>query len=134
MTLNHEAYSANLSLGTDNRNKLILELNYGTYLSADEDDYSTSLSITWRPLSNLSFSFEPGFDQSFTNTQWIGAFDDPTAAPTFGKRYVFAELNQSTISAGIRLNWTFTPQLSLQLYVQPLISSGDYSKFKVVNS
>lgn len=130
LTLNHEAYSANLSLGTDNRNKFILELNYGTYLSADEDDYSTSLSITWRPLSNLSFSLEPGFDQSFTNTQWIGAFDDPTAASTFGKRYVFAELNQSTVSAGIRLNWTFTPQLSLQLYVQPLISSGDYSKFK----
>jgi hypothetical protein len=130
LTLNHEAYSANLSLGTDNRNKLILELNYGTYLSMDEDDYSTSISVTWRPLSNLSFSFEPGFDQSFTNTQWIGAFDDPTAASTFGKRYVFAELNQSTVSAGIRLNWTFTPQLSLQLYVQPLISSGDYSKFK----
>jgi len=130
LTLNHEAYSANLSLGTDNRNKLILELNYGTYLSADEDDYSTSLSITWRPLSNLSFSIEPGFDQSFTNTQWISAFEDRTAASTFGKRYVFAELNQSTISAGIRLNCTFTPQLSLQLYVQPLISSGDYSKFK----
>ena len=130
LTLNHEAYSANLSLGTDNRKKLILELNYGTYLSNDEDDYSTNISFTWRPLSNLSISFEPGFDQSFTNTQWIGAFDDPTAASTFGKRYVFAELNQSTVSAGIRLNWTFTPQLSLQLYVQPLISSGDYSQFK----
>ncbi|MBI3787499.1 MAG: hypothetical protein HY276_04495 [Ignavibacteriales bacterium] len=34
------------------------------------------------------------------------------------------------MSASIRLNWTFTPQLSLQLYVQPLISSGSYVNFK----
>jgi hypothetical protein len=28
------------------------------------------------------------------------------------------------------LNWTFTPALSLQLFIQPLISSGDYTNFK----
>lgn len=130
LTLNHEAYSSNVSIGSDNRKEWILEVDYSNYYSIDDKDYSLGLSLEWRPLSNLSFSFSPSFEKSFTNTQWINAFDDPTAEATFDKRYVFAELNQSTISAGLRLNWTFTPQLSLQLYFQPLISSGDYSKFK----
>ncbi|MDZ7262382.1 MAG: DUF5916 domain-containing protein, partial [candidate division KSB1 bacterium] len=52
------------------------------------------------------------------------------ATTTFGKRYVFAELDHTTLSASIRLNWTFTPQLSFQLYAQPLISAGDYHDFK----
>ena len=63
-------------------------------------------------------------------TQWVDAFDDPTAVRTYGKRYVFGEMKQTEISANIRLNWTFTPRLSLQLYLQPLISHGDYEHFK----
>jgi hypothetical protein len=43
---------------------------------------------------------------------------------------VFSNLHYQEISANIRLNWTFAPNLSLQLYVQPLISSGDYYNFK----
>ena len=63
-------------------------------------------------------------------SQWVDSYDDPTAVNTFGKRYVFALLDQKTFGAGIRLNWTFTPQLSLQFYAQPLISSGKYTDFK----
>lgn len=29
-----------------------------------------------------------------------------------------------------RLNWTFTPEMSLELFLQPFISSNDYSRFK----
>ena len=29
-----------------------------------------------------------------------------------------------------RLDWTFTPKLSLQLFAQPLLSSGDYVQYK----
>ena len=42
---------------------------------------------------------------------------------------MFARLDQKTFSAGIRLNWTFTPGLSLQTYIQPLITSGEYSDY-----
>jgi hypothetical protein len=43
---------------------------------------------------------------------------------------VFAKLNQNEISGGMRVDWTFSPRLSLQVYAQPLISSGDYTDFK----
>ena len=29
-----------------------------------------------------------------------------------------------------RVSWTFTPRLSLQLYAQPFLATGDYSRFK----
>jgi hypothetical protein len=31
---------------------------------------------------------------------------------------------------GTRVNWTFTPKLTLQLFAQPFIASGDYSSFR----
>ena len=34
------------------------------------------------------------------------------------------------VSAEIRLNWTFTPRLSLQAYLQPFIAVGAYDRFK----
>ena len=43
---------------------------------------------------------------------------------------MFGDIDQETISANIRLNWTITPKISLQLFVQPLISVGNYSNFK----
>ncbi|HET9216481.1 MAG TPA: DUF5916 domain-containing protein, partial [Terriglobia bacterium] len=35
-----------------------------------------------------------------------------------------------TISATIRLNWAFTPRISLLTYLQPLISTGQYTSYK----
>jgi hypothetical protein len=43
---------------------------------------------------------------------------------------VFARLRQTELSAGIRMNWTYSPKVSLQLYAQPLISAGKYDQFK----
>jgi hypothetical protein len=49
---------------------------------------------------------------------------------TFGSRYVFATLDQREVSMITRLDWTFTPALSLQLFLQPLISAGDFIDLK----
>ena len=42
-------------------------------------------------------------------------------------------MRQKTFSSSFRINWTFSPELSLQVYTQPLISSGDYFNFKYLN-
>ena len=55
---------------------------------------------------------------------------DPLADETFGRRYVFGGLDQTTVSLETRLNVTFTPLLSLQLYVEPFISTGNYRELK----
>jgi len=50
--------------------------------------------------------------------------------PTYGRRYLFGELERRTLSMQARVNWTFSPSLSFQLFAQPLISSGDYVTYK----
>ena len=49
---------------------------------------------------------------------------------TSGTRYIFAGYFQRMLSSNIRLNWTFNPRLSLQLYLQPLLAVGKYDQFK----
>ncbi|HEX7120051.1 MAG TPA: DUF5916 domain-containing protein, partial [Longimicrobiales bacterium] len=38
----------------------------------------------------------------------------------------FAELDQTTVAMDVRLNVTFDPRLSLQVYAQPFLSSADF--------
>ena len=56
----------------------------------------------------------------------------PTGVPADfgGRRYVFARLDQTILSANLRLDVSFTRNLTLQTYVQPLIARGQYSDFK----
>jgi hypothetical protein len=60
----------------------------------------------------------------------VTAVQDPLAGETFGSRYVFADLDRSTLSLETRVNLTFSPTLSLQLYLEPFVSTGDYGALK----
>ena len=46
--------------------------------------------------------------------------------------YVLARIRQNTIAMTTRVNWTFSPKLTLQAYAQPFIANGRYSDFKDV--
>lgn len=92
--------------------------------------YRIQLSIQWKPLSNIFFSFEPGYSWNVRDAQYVDQIEDEEMVPTYGKRYVFAELDQKTLSTDIRINWTFTPKLSFQLYMQPLFAIGSYTNYK----
>ena len=129
-TLNLPGYEVNLFGTTDNRKKIVLGFG-GNLYQADSSQYrALRASIEWKPRANVSFSATPAYERDGTPAQWIDNFQDPTATHTYGTRYVFGSLNQKTFSAGLRVNWTFTPRLSLQLYAQPLISSGNYTDYK----
>ena len=62
--------------------------------------------------------------------QYVTQTTDPTATATFGARHVFAELIEHQVSATLRLNATFSPTLSFQLYAQPFTFTGAYRGFK----
>jgi hypothetical protein len=95
-----------------------------------EQSWSARAALEWKPGSRLSLRFEPQFERIGTAAQYVDTFDDPLATATFGRRYVFADLHQTTVSASLRLNWIFAPSLSLEVYAQPLLSSGHYTRFK----
>ncbi len=88
------------------------------------------LSLRYRPHPAASISFEPSFSRNFNKTQYIAAVSDPSVASTYGNRYVFAELEQTTLATAIRLEWTFTPDISFQMFAQPFVSVGSFDRFK----
>ena len=49
---------------------------------------------------------------------------------TFGARYVFADVDQTTASMVARVNWTFTPTLTLETVAQPFVSAVRFRDYK----
>ncbi len=131
LALNPPGWEASLSLDSDDRKTMVFGLwgHVSRYQQDADRSWSVSPSVEWKPASSLSLRFEPELSRSFTSAQYVGTFADPTAGGTFGNRYVFAALQQTTLSGNLRLNWIFNPRLSLELFAQPLIASGDYYHF-----
>ncbi len=117
---------------SDTRKPVVLSLGGGYYSSYAIRDTEGFLEaeVEWKPRPNLNVSVGPQLSIEDEYSQYVDQVEDATAHHTFGKRYIFGRLDYTQLSANIRLNWTFTPKLSLQLYLQPLLSHGDYEEFK----
>ena len=124
-------WNENFGLSSDNRKSLVLEGQGGISESPhDSHSWNAMLSLAWKPRANVSLSIGPQYMVNTAETQWVGRFRDELKTSTFGSRYVFGRIEQKIVSAEIRLNWTFTPKLSLQAYLQPFIGVGRYGRFK----
>jgi hypothetical protein len=126
------AYQFGIDLGSDSRKSLTLGLGAFTYFRSSSDaEWATYVNVQYRPAPNVSVSVGPNLYKGRNPLQYIGAFADTTggAPNTYNTHYVFGALNQTELSAAIRLNWTYSPTLSLQLYAQPLISANHFAYF-----
>ena len=120
-----------VEVNSDTRRTTRLTVNFTqSWTAADEHKTTADLTLSVRPSPALRLSFGPSLLLNTTLSQYVSSVPDPVAAGTFGTRYVFATLDQKELSMITRMDWTFTPRLSLQLFLQPLISAGDYSDFK----
>ncbi len=88
------------------------------------------LSASVRPSPTLRLRFEPSYSRFHRLSQFVLGVNDPLATATLGQRSVFAVLDQHELALDTRLEWTYNPKVSLQLFLQPLISSGEYRNFK----
>jgi uncharacterized protein DUF5916/cellulose/xylan binding protein with CBM9 domain len=79
-------------------------------------------NVSYRPSSFLKASVGLHLSLNHDESQWVEATDDG--------RYVFARIDQKTVGIQTRLNYTVTPNLSIQLYAEPFVSAGGYSNFK----
>ncbi len=119
------------SIASDRRKSVFFEVFPSFYSTADGGrEKSIGTTLTVQPASNISMSFGPRFTDNISKAQYVREVTDATATDFYGKRYVFSDVHQKTLSMDTRLNVTFTPTMSLQLYAQPFISSNDFSSFK----
>jgi hypothetical protein len=121
-------WSLGASLTTNTQKDFYVYMRAGASLSDHgARSYSLSGSFTIRPSDRIHLSLSPGFHDSFRLLQYISEENSDSQA-----HYILSRINQKTVSLTLRLNYTLTPNLSLQLYTQPYVSAGKYSEFKEV--
>ena len=59
--------------------------------------------------------------------------DAGSGFPSITTRFTFARLHQHIFSVTTRANFTATPTLSLQLYLQPFVSTGEYDDWRALD-
>jgi len=125
------ARELNLRLDSDPRRRHTVGLEADWYWDVAGAHYlSLSPFLTLQPAANLQIALTPNVVAEDLNAHYVQTEPDATATGTLGARYVFAEVRQTQVSFETRLNWTFAPTLSLQLYAQPLISANEFRDYK----
>lgn len=81
--------------------------------------------ITWRPSSAASVQLGMRFGVNNDDAQWVR--NETGDGRT---RYVFGRIEQRTVAMTARVNYTITPNLSIQTYAEPFVSAGRYSNFR----
>jgi hypothetical protein len=120
-----------LTLSGDGRQVLIPEFDV-TFSSADEGRSSFQefgAGFSARIGTRTSVNLAAGMEQRVNDAQWVanyGAFLSDTI------HYTVARLRQTTFDVTARANVTLSPTLSVQLYAQPFVSSGNFSDWREV--
>ena len=134
LTTREAGYQCDFSTATNTRKALVYSLSCGGYSIPATRSISSYVapSVEWKPASNFSVQVGPEVDRNVDDSQYLATIAAPGSVPADfgGFRYVFARLDQTTVSANIRLNVSFLPNFSLQTFIQPLISSGRYGDIK----
>ena len=83
--------------------------------------------MQFRAGSRFNGSLGLNVSRSLNDSQWLENFGDVSSDTA---HITFAQLDQWTVGITTRVNYTMTPNLSLQLYAQPFASVGDYTEWK----
>ncbi len=120
-----------VGISTDHRKNWVASASVGG--SSDEGGSASAfgrLSLELHPMAAFGLTVTPRYSWSQDEAQYYDTIADPTMTATYGNRYVFADLEYRQFTLETRFDWTFSPTLTLQAYVQPLFASGRYSDRK----
>ena len=116
-----------LFIAGDDRKAIVPYMNVNYFRGAEGRNSSWSLGpeIDYKVLGRFSSVFQFNWSHDIRDNQFYRKITDTT-----GLHYTFAHLDQHTTSVTARLNYTFTPDISLQTYLQPFVSKGTYSNVR----
>lgn len=83
---------------------------------------------TVRVGSQFNGSLNVSYSRNIDDQQWYGNFVD-----TGVQSFTFARLYQATSAVTLRMNYTITPMLSLESYLQPFVSTGAYTDWRALD-
>ena len=121
-----------VEVSTDARQRAVFDfaVQAGKGIGSDTHTLILQPGVALKPAANVFISLTPSYMVDEDPAQYVERVADTAAKSFYGNRYVFAFLKTHTLSLDTRVNWTFTPNLTLQLFAQPFIASGAYSSFR----
>jgi Domain of unknown function (DUF5916) len=120
-----------VELSSDARRPAVADFTVQVSRGVNSDTHTLILQpgLAIKPSTNVFISLAPSFAADEDPAQYVETVPDATAASFYGNRYVFGFIKTRTLSLDTRVNWTFNPNLTLQLFAQPFIASGAYLSF-----
>ena len=115
---------ARLSNSSAERTRWTADVSYGR----DEDgglQFDVEAEISVRPQPRWELSVNPSYTRELFTQQYVAELDRD-GPDTFGRRYVFSHIDRSTLVMQTRLNYTFKPDLTLDVYAEPFAASGHF--------
>lgn len=119
------------AFGSNDQKRLTGEAQFMVLRGNETDSkkmFDFGVSLGYRPSKNLKITLSPSFNKNNDEMQYVNQQDYSNKTD-----YIFARINQRTISASLRINYIITPDLSIQYWGQPFIASGKYSEFKRIS-
>ncbi len=100
--------------------------NWSRASESDSWSWSTSANLRWRPSGRVNLSLGPFVTRQVNDFQWVAH------KKTQQDHYLFGRMDQKTLGITGRFDFTFKPDLTLQVYAQPFVSAGRFGEFKEV--
>jgi hypothetical protein len=124
--------SPSLTISGDSRRPLVPSLGLAT---SRTDSWRTRYEavrpgITLNLSTRLQASVGAELSRNRDNTQWYGNFTD-SAGTT---HYTVGRLEQRTLALTTRASYAATPNLTLELYAAPFVSTGSYSTIRELST
>lgn len=117
-------------IGTNNQRMIRLSWNHWFFWGDRDYTRNTgmSLNITARPMDALRISLSPNIQFRDNSMQYIESNNEGEGI------YMLSRVEQNTYSMTIRANYNITPDLTLEFWGEPFISSNLFSDFVRVNT
>ncbi len=123
-------------IGSDNNKDLSFNFNgnYGKAIMGSQWE-GVYTNVNWRPATNIFLGYSINYNHQIdTWANWSG-YGPSYNMETETDEYLLAHFEQNTLSSTFRLDWTLTPDLSIQYYGSPFVTAGKYDRFiKVIDS
>jgi hypothetical protein len=121
-------WQESVTLKTDDSKNIAFCFDYSRTLPNKQlSSSSYSSTITTQPCNLLKLSLNLNYASNKDDLQYVA-----TMLNNGKEEPILARINQQTLSATFRADFSITPELSLQYYGSPYSATGRYSSFKRV--
>jgi len=114
----------------DSRSAVTPSLNFNGGRRTDGlgSNWNTGIGVRLRMGGQLNGNINANYGRTIDDQQWVANLVDGGVTS-----YTFARMYQSTNSITVRLNYTMTPTLSFESYMQPFVSNVELTDWKALD-